>query len=370
MELLNTQSSPTAVFSPFGGLKKKRDYRPPHDLQVYSAFREKELREHIDNGLVSPDSRLSYEMNIDPHASSIFFKDGDMSCAVAVLPTNLRQEIETGGNDNDSVDLKSTPWVKTFDSYTQHGILDVLHPRPDISKVQNVFTGTKDSIYQKISQENTQHRSSKRGRRERAEMIKSKMEAWENAKDKKGRCESLGEDAHSEIEGVVLDQCRSETTSPESCMAKDFSMSPLVRSLSDTMQAPLSQRIALRVSTPEKKVSTVSHANGATRFTLFKTDQLDDLHLDVSPRDRRVDVDTATEGTHYPYAHYSYEDWSKSRRGTKREYGNLFKKGWRKKDNKNVQVVTFKQLREEDKRHLERLKSDHEWNKWASHFMR
>jgi hypothetical protein len=100
--------------------------------------------------------------------------------------------------------------------------------------------------------------------------------------------------------------------------------------------------------------------------TLFTSpDHVDeDIHMDISPRAEIVapkQVDAK-----YPYAHYSLEEWSARREsstGARSTYGGIIKNDLVELVGKSIQVVTLKQVREQDRRHLERLEREYAWQK-------
>ena len=114
----------------------------------------------------------------------------------------------------------------------------------------------------------------------------------------------------------------------------------------------------------KEEVSTIEGIFRDVRLTLCTSpvpgddSEEEETHLDFSKTTGDV---SAEPDVFLPFVHYTMDEWLHAHDGTKASYWRITKRANREFLQERMTVVTSKQIREEDKRHLERLKSEHSW---------
>jgi hypothetical protein len=327
-------------------LAKKRKFdenRINYSLRKYSKDRTLELNEQKRANLVDVDAQLAYDMVLlyadsSYKTGSIFFKDKDHKHGVAVLFMDARQElIVTAGPDKLKVSL-ATQYNGHADAlnanYARFGIFDVPQVRPVISKVQNVF----DTKFHNLMRNDNKKQNIISDPQEN----KQSMLKWE--------AERFGTSEGVKLEVVVK---------PDEL--ESVSASLITETVPADVFSPEKLAVIKLTSGSNKKVA--SFTSGREQYTLIESPG-EELHLEISPSAQHT-----KPGAHelkFPYAHYSLDEWSSTSWGTEANYRSIHKGNWAPQKGKVLEVKTFKQLREEDRRHLERLRSEHAWRQKLS----
>lgn len=90
----------------------------------------------------------------------------------------------------------------------------------------------------------------------------------------------------------------------------------------------------------------------------------DETHLDFS----KTGSSLPEPDVFLPFVHYTMDEWIDECGGTKASYWRINKRRGQEYLQERFAVVTSKQIREEDRRHLERLKSEHSWKERVAFF--
>ena len=345
---------------------KKRERKSTiYDMNAYSLFRRAELAEHVAKGLVAGDATLAFEMHLLSGVEStgvnktgtLFFTSEDKRHGVAVLFMPPRQELTVAEGH---VSMKKNPWENeemAEDAFETYGILDTQSSRPSISRVQNVFTQSKEGLFENDKLGGGENAPvSKKQKQKKKKRIHNDLEEW-----RQKRAKGLpGTTASTPAHGTSA--TRPQT--PSSQMVSDSGVaSNLERttSFSSTFMSP----------SPHGKVVSFQQRQiqfQGSQLTLSISHVRDELHLDISPRDDGQQL--ARDVVEYPYAHDPIELYKARGNTMKRSvYGNIYKKDWVLKCGRSVEVKTFRQIREEDVRHLERLVSEHEWRGFSKRIL-
>lgn len=364
---------------------RRRERSVAYDLKAYSDFRRAELAVRVARDKVAATAALAFEMYLPNGAETsgvnktgtLFYTDDDMRHGVAVLFMPSRQEVDVCDT---SVTLRRNPWEnedaaeRVFDTY---GIFDAQAIRPSVSRVQNVFTQSKDGLFQNVKM-GADVPMTKKQRKKNKERFGDDFEEWVRKQAKTAPSRSSG--ALTPSRGLCVPRVprgvdRSDA-SADLTRSSSFSstfVSPLGRTSSGQIIAELTSgsrasdsNIMTRLADASNKI--VSFQFEGCQYTAFSSPVRDDLHVDISPREiSRDDAQSSRDVVEYPYAHHPFE-WYRARDGNtmkRAAYGNLHKKDWVIKAGRTVEVRTFKQIREQDLRHLERLESEHEWARFV-----
>lgn len=344
---------------------RRRERSATYDLKAYSEFRRAELAARVAEDRVAANAALAFDMHLPDVAEStgvnktgtLFFTDDARLHGVAVLFMPSRQEVDVR---DASVSLRLNPWEnedaaeRAFETY---GIFDAQAIRPSVSRVQNVFTQSKDGLFQNV-RPGTDVPMTKKQRKKNKERFGDDFDEWVRKQAKTTPSRSSGTSGTSGTSGA----------STPSRGANACAASPLRRTSSGQIIADLSSAsrasdssITTRLTDVSNKI--VSFQFEGCQYTVFSSPVRDDLHVDISPRSV---WQFARDVVEYPHAHHPFE-WYRTREGNtmkRAAYGNLHKKEWVLKSGRTVEVRTFRQIREQDLRHIERLENEHAWTRF------
>lgn len=334
----------------------KATSRKNHNIVRYSKDRYTELQWYKSSGLIDSNADLAYKMKFsrlkedEIKIRAFFYRDDGHKHAVAVLFITPRSDITLIDVEGVCTPTLGTQLIgsgdETRQAFKTHAILDVPKVRPSIKKVENVFCASRDRLVVSSSklrakQASPKHVSADVRRQHVSDEKKqedAKMEQWvtnERSK-KKQQCPTV-----VEKENCALTSSKYPTID--------------VGTPADEPDATLIRRAV----TPKRKWSTFSFAG--LWITASTSKHGDVSHVDVSsPTDV---APPALLDIQYPYAHYTREEWVTMENCTAENYGQVQKGDWRVAATHTLDVKTLKQLRDEDKRHIGTLKSQHAWNK-------
>lgn len=342
-------------------------------LLEYAQDRETELGWAKEQGDVSPDASVAYPMlGLAPKKpNTIFYLKKGSKKAVVVLMMNVRQEIaESIGNDEPTERLKEHILGNCGlirENFEKHGILNVITKRPRLTaKTVN------GSLFEFDSKK-------KRDTSVNLELEKYKKEL------KRSRSESVSPVSASS--STPKDLCVSPASFPLSrdlsMLDADLMVSP--RSASRTVCSPSAERGGSMISSSHlRRVRSFSPKGRVLEEVSTITGVLRDVRLTCcsSPvnggdssdeEERHVDLTTTrssvTPDVFFPFVHYTLDEWT-ARGETKATYWKMCKRGIGGLEfmDERVPLVTSKQIREEDLRHVERLKSEHSWRQSVEFF--
>lgn len=358
---------------------RRRERSAACDLRAYAEYRRAELADRVAENRVAPDAALAFEMHLPDGAESsginktgtLFYTDDERRHGVAVLFTPSRQEVQVDARDG-SVILRPPSWQDedaTERAFETYGIFDAQVVRPSVSRVQNVFTQSKDGLYQNV-RAGMDVPMTKKQRKKNKERFGDDFEEWVRKQAKTTPSKSsVGSSPStpstpSRLSGPSGPSGPSGTPSgpsgtPSSRGAGARADLTRTSSFSSTRMSPLA-----RTSSGQSN-KIVSFEFEGCQYTAFSSPVRDDLHVDISPRAAR---EVARDVVEYPHAHHPFE-WYRAREGNtmkRAAHGQLYKKDWVLKSGRTVEVRTFRQIREQDVRHLERLESEHAWARFIS----
>jgi hypothetical protein len=265
---------------------KKRERKSTiYDMNAYSLFRRAELAEHVAKGLVAGDATLAFEMHLLSGAEStgvnktgtLFFTSEDKRHGVAVLFMPPRQELVAEGH----VSMKKNPWENeemAEDAFETYGILDTQSSRPSISRVQNVFTQSKEGLFENDKLGGGENAPvSKKQKQKKKKRLHNDLEEW---RQKRAKC--VPGTASTPSRGTSATTPR--TPSPHTTSSQKVSDSGVTPNLERTTS------FSSTIMSPSPHGKVVSFQQRQVQFqgsqlTLSISHVRDELHLDISPRD-------------------------------------------------------------------------------------
>jgi hypothetical protein len=326
-----------------------------YSLLRYSAFRTDELAALKRQNLVAADARLAYEMvisdrperNAASKTGGFFFTDTGRQHGVAVLFTNPRHEITISADGIVGLGEQVLGMTKLIhDDYATNGIFDVPSVRLGVSKMQNVFAkDDKHCIFEYLSPncapsiEDGEKSSKAEQKLLKKERVEAGLSVWNKGRVKV--CETI-DDAVEPEEQLAAH------------LEDDLSADNVSSAI--TVVSPLS-KLNVSMSSPGCSVTSIKMVN--EELTLINSPAAGCLHLDTAPTEH---AEPGKNHVKYPFVHYTREAWCETEAGDASNYGTINKKDWTMMTGKTLVVKTLKQIREEDKAHLGRMRRQHAWD--------
>lgn len=314
---------------------------------------------------------------------STFSLDSAGKTPVVVLFMNARQEIApTTDYDTpaERLDEQLVGYGKTIrENFTKHGIMDVLQIRPYLSssKVQGVFP---DDLFDRKPTQPKRKNNIKN-------IFKMELELFSTELCKRRCLENAPNQDDMEITPITPRDpelsrlrrtsssiyCVSPTSSTDlealvghmesSFENKDNINNVVNDECRDIMEANGLVAIDVRHSTPmadliyairKTSVEDLDVVSCTSPETLYREEQ---THIDILTTENSREPETVM----HPFVHFTMADWKKKHKKNPNHYWHIQKREKMRSD--PIHIKTLKQLREEDRRHVERLKCKHAWDK-------
>lgn len=332
------------------------------DLQDYARDRETELNWLKEREKVDPESLVAFPMLDMKSTNTVFFLKQKEKRPVMVLMMNTRQDIaESSASEEPSERLKEQLLGQCGalrENFEKHGLLNVVTVRPRLS------SKCMSSCFFKIENKKKRECDAK------IELEMYKMQL-------RGESAAVSPSSQATTTKTICPFF----TAPELLTSGSLSVfpaSPLsVGTLRSGTTSPLSSLCRIQSLSLDGRlkedVSTVEGLFRDVRLTLSTcavpgddddSEDDDETHLDFS----KTGSSLPEPDVFLPFVHYTMDEWIDECGGTKASYWRINKRRGQEYLQERFAVVTSKQIREEDRRHLERLKSEHSWKERVAFF--
>lgn len=335
-------------------------------LLEYGQDRETELDWMKKHGEVPAEASVAFPMyGLAPKkTNTIFFLKSGMKKPVVVLMMNVRQEIaESVGNDEPDERLREQ-LIGNFgvirENFEKHGILNVVTARPRLT-VKNV----NGSLFEFDCKKKRETSVNFELERYKKELKRSRGDCAVSPTSASPRPSTVPASPACSVFFKPFALDGDSTFSPSSASTCRDALSPVVGSV---LRSPSQVRLVRSYSPDGRVLEEVSTMTG-----VFKDVRLTCSSSPVNGEDssddeeRHVDLTTMTTSesepdVFFPFVHFTFSEWI-GRGETKATYWKMCKRGAGGLEfiDERVPVVTTKQIREEDRRHIERLKSNQSW---------
>lgn len=333
-------------------------------LQDYKRDRETELNICKENGEVDSEATVAFPMLDMKKPNTVFFLKEREKRPVMVLMMNTRQDIsETTVSKEPNERLKDQlmgQCVVLRENFERHGLLNVVTIRPRLStKLMNASYFKADDNKKRETDANKE------------------LEKYKRRLCGEGLFQSATNHSVSSL----------STSAPDLLVTGAHSVSPVVSPMSiasshkrfalcsGTVTSPFPLRRVRSLSLDgrlKEEVSTIEGIFRDVRLTLSTSpvpgndfeEGDEETHLDFS---KTGDV-SVEPNIFLPFVHYTMDEWVNTHDGSKQNYWRITKRANREYLQQRMTVVTSKQIREEDKRHLERLRSENSWKQRVAFF--
>ena len=313
------------------------------NLLNYSKDRALELEKLVREGSVHPEASLAFNMYFSQSSTSFFFLDAAKRKPVVVMMTNGRQELnECFSECDDRLGLQmigsGQELIKNFD---EHGLQDALIIMPSIDKdMNNAYFFSHRSNYA----------DRKRKMRE--------LESYAESLSLKKRVDEVVEEDLSE---PAME--RTELSRTHSMTHRD------IMDLSEKEDRGGDSPLANVMSRFNAKMTTITFGGTCTFVSTISPEKPRSKCGSDDEKKEWCNVDISTEGVvhksvsvpMYPFVHYDFDTWrALDSDASCKSYWKIHKSGFTPLY-QCVRVKTLKQIREEDRRHLERMKNHRAW---------